>query len=93
MNENLKESEELEDDDNWEENEKWECYLCAIEEKFSIFPDGYIANSHSLCGKCADEVLYNEDHEDRVRLTYHSSIGDLKMVANIPIQENFAKKN
>ena len=89
MNRNMNEH----DNENCEENEKWECYLCAAEENFSISPNGYLANYHPLCNKCADEILYNEHHADRFRLSYHSNIGDIKMVSNIPVEEGYLKMN
>jgi len=93
MNKKLEEDDIFDEDEHWEENEKWECYLCAGEEKFSVFPSGYLANYHPLCENCADEIFYNEDHEDRFRLSYHKSFGDLQIIANIPVHRNFFKSN
>ena len=78
-----------EENENCEENEKWECYLCTKENNFSIFPDGYLANYHPLCGKCTDEILSDKSSNNRFRLSYHKSIGDLMMISNIPVQQSF----
>lgn len=67
------------------ENEYWECYLCAAEFVNLTLPSGYLSNSHPLCKSCSNSILDNESHNERIRLTYHNSIGDLKMLANIPI--------
>lgn len=66
-------------------NEKWECYLCAREEDSETIPSGWLANYHPLCNNCANEVLKDENHDDRFRLTYHEEIGNLKMVSNVPV--------
>ena len=67
-------------------NDNWECFLCTAEYDLSVEPSGYLSNSHPLCEKCANSVLKDEKHKQRFRLTYHSQIGDLKIIANIPIQ-------
>lgn len=74
-------------------NEKWECYLCAREDKFDSLPNGYLGNYHPLCFNCANIVLGDKNHPDRFRLTYHSDFGDLKIVNNIPVQDSYLKKN
>jgi hypothetical protein len=58
-------------------NEKWECYLCGKEDKFNNLPDGYLGNYHPLCLTCANDIYYDNDNEDRFRLTYHIEFGDL----------------
>lgn len=74
-------------------NECWECFLCSKEETFEILPTAYLSNSHPLCKKCADTILKDENHKQRFRLSYHNSIGDLKMISNIPVQEGYLKLN
>jgi hypothetical protein len=60
-----------------EVNDQWECFLCCKEDDFDVLPFGYLGNSHPLCAKCADNVLYNKRHPQRFRLTYHKFIGDI----------------
>ena len=74
-------------------NEKWECYLCAIEDEFDNLPNGYLGNYHPLCLNCVNKVLEDKNHPDRFRLTYHSDLGDLKIVNDIPVQNNYLMKN
>lgn len=74
-------------------NENWECYLCANEEDFETSPSGWLANYHPLCYNCANEILENENHPDRFRLTYHEEIGDVKIVSNVPISMERYLKN
>ncbi len=74
-------------------NECWECFLCSDEENFNILPSAYLSNSHPLCKKCSDVILNDENHKQRFRLTYHSKIGDLKMISNIPVQDSYQKLN
>jgi hypothetical protein len=74
-------------------NKKWECFLCAVEMDFEIIPSGWLSDYHPLCNNCANEVLEDESHEARFRLTYHEEIGNLKMVANIPISMEKYLKN
>jgi hypothetical protein len=74
-------------------NNKWECFLCGKEDSFEIAPYGYLSNSHPLCIACADEVLKNENHKHRFRLTYHKTIGDIIIASNIPIYEQYSNKN
>lgn len=62
--------------DEWE-GDRWECFLCCKEDEFDNLPSGYLANYHPLCEKCADNVLFEENHRDRFRLTYHKDIGDI----------------
>lgn len=76
-----------------EENECWECFLCATEYKFAIFPSAYLSNFHPLCKICADTILNDQSHSERIRLTYYDSIGDLKMLANIPVQKSYQRLN
>jgi hypothetical protein len=66
-------------------NKKWECFLCGEEDYFQILPTGYLSNSHPLCSNCANIILYNENHNQRFRLTYHKDIGDISFVADIPV--------
>ncbi len=93
MNRNLDATNKYEEDDNWEEIEKWECFLCAREEKFSALPNGYLSNCHPLCMQCANEVLLDEAHTQRFRLTYHHNIGDLSIMSTIPVQNGIPKLN
>jgi len=58
-------------------NDQWECYLCSLEDDFDNEPSGYLGNYHPICLNCANDVYYNDDHEDRFRLTYHEEFGDL----------------
>ena len=74
-------------------NNKWECYLCGKEDDFDILPDGYLANYHPLCICCVNQILENKNHRDRFRLTYHSKLGDLKIIKDIPVQNNYLMKN
>ena len=74
-------------------NENWECFLCAQPYNFEFLPSGYLSNSHPLCKYCADSVLNEEKHKHRFRLTYHHQIGDLKLVANIPVHDGYTKLN
>lgn len=78
---------------NDEINENWECFLCAKEYSFELLPTGYLSNSHPLCQKCADIVLNEEKHKHRLRLSYHRQIGDIKLVANIPVQNGYITLN
>jgi len=71
----------------------WECFLCGKEEEFCIPPTGYLSNSHALCNKCANVVLYNLNHKQRSRLTFHNQIGDLQIIANIPVEKGYPKMN
>jgi hypothetical protein len=57
--------------------EKWECYLCCKEDDFEVLPSAYIANYHPLCRRCADYSLYDREHSQHYRLTYHELTGDL----------------
>ena len=75
------------------EDEKWECFLCCQEADFEIFPSAYLSNYHPLCSNCANEVLENQDHEQRFRLSYHEDFGNLVMVSNIPIQTGKFTRN
>lgn len=75
------------------ENEYWECFLCAAEFINIIFPSGYLSNSHPLCNTCANIILNDQNHSERIRLTYHNSIGDLKILAKIPVQEGYQYLN
>ncbi len=93
MSINWQNQNDIEETDDSGENEKWECYLCAHEETFSVFPGGYLANYHPLCESCANEVLYDDDHEDRFRLSYHFEVGDFEMISNIPVPKNNGKNN
>ncbi len=72
---------------------RWECHLCAVEKDFEIAPSGWLANYHPLCFECTDEVLEDEDHPDRFRLTYHEEFGNIKIVSNIPITIDRYTKN
>ena len=74
-------------------NEKWECYLCGLEDDFEHFPHGYLGNNHPLCSNCANEVLENNNHPDKFRLTFHSDLGDLSLIKAIPVQSEYLKKN
>jgi len=58
-------------------NDKWECYLCCKEDDFEVLPSGYLGNYHPLCIKCADYVLYDKNHSQHLRLTYHECAGDI----------------
>lgn len=58
-------------------NKKWECYICSIADNFKNIPAGYLGNYHPICLKCADAIYYNNEHQDRFRLTYHVNLGDL----------------
>ena len=93
MNRNLDATNKFEEDENWEEIEKWECFLCSREEKFSVSPSGYLSNAHPLCEHCENEVLLDGTHIHRFRLTYHRSIGDLNIMSNIPVQNGYPKLN
>ena len=72
---------------------KWECFLCCKEKDFKTLPYGYLSNSHPLCKACANSVLENENHKHRSRISYHKAIGDISMVADIPIQIGYTNKN
>lgn len=74
-------------------NDKWECYLCSQQEDFNNPADGYLANYHPLCLKCADQILDDENHPDKFRLTYHSALGELKILKGIPVQFDYLRKN
>ncbi len=74
-------------------SKKWECYLCGNEDKFQNVPNGYLGNYHPLCHSCSNEVLENENHPHRVRLTYHSDLGDLNFIKEIPVQKDYLMKN
>ncbi|MDR3048532.1 MAG: hypothetical protein LBV16_01620 [Elusimicrobiota bacterium] len=58
-------------------NDKWECFLCCKEDDFKVLPAEYLGNYHPLCAKCADYVLYDENHTQHSRLTYHECVGDI----------------
>lgn len=73
-------------------NEKWECYLCCYKQSFDENASGFLGNYHPLCKNCADIVL-EENHPDKFRLTYHHRIGDLNVVANVPISSNIYNFN
>jgi len=64
-------------------NKKWECHLCCKESKFQKLPAGYLGNYHPLCKNCADEILSDKSHEQRNRLTFHYSVGDIVVHNNI----------
>ena len=70
-------------------NDKWECYLCGKEDEFDKLPDGYLGNYHPLCLCCVNKILENQNHPDRFRLTYHSDLGDLKIIKDIPVQNDY----
>jgi hypothetical protein len=74
-------------------NENWECFLCTKENKFETLPTGYLSNWHPLCQTCADIVLNEERHMHRFRLTYHNKIGDIKLLANIPVHDGYTTLN
>jgi len=74
-------------------NNKWECYLCGAEDEFDNLPDGYLGNYHPLCLGCVNQILKNKNHPDRLRLTYHSELGDLKIIKGIPVQTNYLMRN
>jgi hypothetical protein len=78
---------------NEEINEDWECFLCATDFPIKTLPTGYLSNSHPLCKSCADNVLNTENHKHRFRLSYHTQIGDLQIIANIPVVEGYLKMN
>jgi len=56
---------------------KWWCHICGKEDDFENLPFGYLGNFHPLCEGCADDVLFNKDHQDHQRLTYHKAVGDI----------------
>jgi hypothetical protein len=72
-----------------EENNTWECYLCSSEHGFEDNPIGYLANFHPLCLNCANDVLTDKNNQNHFRLTFHEKIGDLKIIGNIPVENNF----
>ena len=78
---------------NDEIDENWECFLCAADIDFKIIPVGYLSNSHPLCEKCANSILKDEKHKQRFRLTYHNQLGDIKIIADIPVQFGYPKLN
>lgn len=63
-------------------NDQWECYLCGLEDDFDNEPSGYLGNYHPICLRCANDVYYSGNHEDRFRLTYHGEFGDLMFFEN-----------
>ena len=73
-------------------NDKWECHLCSEEATFLEDVSGFLGNYHPLCVKCADKIL-NEDHMLKHTMTYHYKIGDLQMVANVPVSNNHFHSN
>ncbi len=73
--------------------EKWECHLCGKENDFDSFPNGYLGNYHPLCLKCANEVLKNDNHPDKFRLTFHSDLGDINIIKSIPVQNGYMRRN
>ena len=75
------------------ENENWECFLCGAEDDFEILPTGYLSNYHPLCENCADLVLNDKSHPHRFRLSYHLSIGELAIIANVPFPKSYFKMN
>lgn len=70
-------------------HQKWECFLCGTEKNFNLLPTGYLSNYHPLCNKCADIVLKDETNINRHRMTFHTEIGDFKIISNIPVANNF----
>lgn len=68
-------------------NEKWECYLCGHEDNFDNAVSGFLGNYHPLCEECADKVI-DGNHPDNFRVTYHHQMGNLEVIANIPISKN-----
>jgi len=68
-------------------NEKWECYLCGYEASFDTIASGFLGNYHPLCENCADKVL-DDEHPDKFRMTYHYQLGDVDILANVPISKN-----
>jgi len=58
-------------------NEKWECYLCSIDDVFDNKPGGYLGNYHPLCLNCTNKIYYDVENKERFRLTYHIDIGNL----------------
>ena len=75
------------------EMNNWECYSCGTENEFKNNPTAYLGNYHPLCKNCADNVLYNEKNKNHFRLTYHKTIGDLKMIGNVPVENGYPKLN
>lgn len=74
-------------------DENWECFLCATDLSNKTIPTGYLSNSHPLCKCCADDVLNNTNHKHRFRLSYHNQIGDLKIIASVPVERGYLKNN
>jgi len=67
-------------------NEKWGCFLCEYETNFDISASGFLGNYHPLCLSCADKVLLSQQ-PDKFHMTYHYRLGDIEIVANVPISK------
>lgn len=61
------------------EEEKWECYLCGCESDYDKPVAGWLGNYQMLCLLCADSVYFNLMSKFHQALTYHYSIGDIRV--------------
>ena len=73
-------------------NEKWDCYLCGHETNFYTPASGFLGNYHPLCMNCTNKVL-DDDHPHKFRMTYHYGLGNVEIIANVPISKNRYNSN